>query len=151
MQSTADILKPAVHLGVMPIFMLIGALLMNRKVSVERFDEIRGKFKKHRNNMKAFTKEKLLQMDEEHNALLTTTKSLKKIAEMNEVEMTTATKNKQQMKQLRRPSMKQLKRQSTRQLLMSQNVDDDGIFSQKYVPAHSSEDMINSRLTVLTK
>merc|ERR1712129_157883 len=100
---------------------------------------------------KAFTKEKLLQMDAEHDTLLNTTKQMEKISELEMTAGANTNMNDKQMKKLRRQSVRQLKKQSTRQLRLSQSNLDEGIFSSKYVPIHSSEDMINSRLTVLTK
>eukprot|EP01083_Nonionella_stella_P129839 393996_1 len=150
-KTTADIMKPSFHLGVLPIFMLIGALCMSHRVSKAKFDQIRGKFKHHRNNMKAFTKERQQQMDQEHNALLHTTKELNRIQELTALEMATTSpktkgeainSRKQSIKQLRKQSIKQLRKQSAAQLSVNQS---------KYVPAHSSEDMIHTRLTVLTK
>lgn len=156
-QSKADELKIALHLGVLPLMMITGALLMSRRVSVSKFDEVRGKFKRHRNNMKAFTKEKQAKMEMDHNALLEMTKEEHKIWEMNQLDdsrTSTGTIDKgKRMEKMRRQSMKKLRKQSTKNVMLtsSLNLTDGNVFAEKFVPMQSSGEMLASKVTVLTK
>lgn len=158
-QSEADQLNMWVHLGVLPCMMGMGALLMHCRVPASTFDEIRGKFKKHRQSMKAFTKEKQAQMERDHIALMETNKEMQRIWEMTELEAsgkrsgTMAVDRSKSLRKMRTQSIRKLRKQSTRNAMLTSTLalSEHDMFADKFVPIQSSGDMIASRVTVLTK
>merc|ERR1711920_1118359 len=113
---------------------------MSQRVSVSKFDEIRGKFKRHRNNIKTFTKEKQTQMEMEHNTLMEATKEIQRIRELNEMDISSSVDRQKKFEKMRKKSMKQLRKKSTAnvQLTSTLQLTDGDVFGDKFVPLQSS-------------
>ena len=65
-----DVLKSVVHLIGLPLVMALSIAFMHNRVSVNKFDSVRGKFYKHERNNKLFDDDKKLQYGQQYEKLL---------------------------------------------------------------------------------